>query len=319
MSDSTPGPADSAVAPPQQQAKPKKSDEARQRREPRKSRRVLAMLGVAALLFAGVAAWIASQPMPYVTHREILELATAIEATKNSQQLLRHVDSKWFDGLPAEARELVTKPRDDANILYTFLTVADERTQRPRLLFRLHQRTPSRTAGVGATTTVFDYQEMVADRRDGVVKVVDVRSLAGGDVWLDARRDATSEATPALASLLAAVQSRKQAEALAAFLALPPDERSTTTARLLLLRAMDTRDADAFLALSREVRTWLPKNLAPAFRVLFDAQFATPPITGQLRDDVRAAIGWIQLRIPDDAWLGAFARAMLTTAPADPK
>jgi len=311
---STGSPNDATLSP--AAARAKKSEEARKRREPKKNRRVLGMLALAGVLFAGAAAWIASQPMPYVTHREILELATAIEATKNCEQLLRYVEPRLFEGLPAEAKELVTKPRDDSNILYTFLTVADERTKRPRLLFRLHQRAPVRAAGV-ATTTVFDYQEMVADRVDEVVKVVDVRSLAGGDMWLSSWRGAAE--SPALGPLLAAVQARKQADAVAAFHALPPEERSGLPARRMLLHAMDTKDADGFLTLSREVWTWYPPNLAPAFRVLFDAQFATPPIQGQLRDDVRAAIGRIQMRIPDDAWLGAFARAMLTTPPADPK
>lgn len=314
MSDPTPG--TTGGTPPPPQAKPKKSEEARRRREPKQNRRVVVMLGIAGVLFAGLVVWITSQPIPYVTHREILDLAITIEATKNSEEMLRHFDPRLFEGLPAEAKEMVTKPRDDANVLYTFLTVADERTKRPRLLFRLHQRSPSKTPGVGATTTVFDYQEMVADRLDGVVKVVDVRSLAGGDMWLSAWRGAAAAPNPAL---LAAVQSKKQAEVVAAFQALPQDERAALPARIALLRAMDTHDADGFLALSREVWTWYPPNLAPAFRVLFDAQTATPPIRGQLRDDVRAAIGRIQVRIPDDAWLGAFARAMLTTPPEDPK
>ena len=299
----------------------KKSEEARKRREPKSRKRVYVVVAITLALFAGLAAWISTRPMPYVTHREILLLATAIEATKSSEQMLRHFDAELFRGLPPNIAQIVSMNRDDPSITYTFLTVADERTQRPRLLFRVHKSFEVRM-GIGGRTTVIDYQEMVAGRRGDAVKVTDFRSVAVGDMWWTAMRDPREggppPATPTMAALREAVDAKNQTNAVKAFQALPPEERALVAARATLLSCMDTADADGFLTLSREVRTWLPENLAPPFRVLFDAQFAPLPLGAQLRQDVREAIGRIQVRIPDDMWLGAFMRAM-TAVPPDAK
>ena len=311
MTDPTPVPGKDPSQPPPPPAT-KRSDEARRRREPKRSKRVFVVLTVAAAAFAGLAAWIMSQPLPYVTHREILDLAMAIERTKNADQLRQLFDPEFFRGLDRDEVERAWHWQDDPAVHLTFLTSVDGRTQRPRLLFRLQSQKPGKA---GSTTTLIDFHEMVAGRLADGVKVVDFRSLMANDIWFrSAAAGPAGSGTPeGLAPLTGA---RTQSEAVAAFQALSAERRAEQLTRIALLKFADPRDRDGFAVLTREVRAWVPENLSPAFRLLYHAQFAETPLDEAGKDEVRAAIGRIQLRIPDPHnWLGAFFRALTKNDP----
>src|SRR5262245_35630408 len=123
----------------------------RQQRRQRRSRGViLCLAAVGAAGFAAFAVWIGSSEPPYVTHREVMAMAVAIENAQSLAELQRLVR---FDA-GAQLTPVPTLPDGESATdvtawiwgiksmaHYTFLGGRDEQTARPRLLFRANTDT----------------------------------------------------------------------------------------------------------------------------------------------------------------------------------
>jgi len=202
---------------------------------------------VVAVVFGGLAAWLANQEPPRITHAEAMVMATAVEQATTLaqlQQLVRFTP-------PAQAQPLTALPSggtmaDPAEAIlfrksidsYTFVGTRGEGTDDTRLLFRCEK-----------DLILGDYQEVRLRRLEGQVRITDLWSMAW-DGWMrdlleERARLAPGDKEPHRA-FDAAIADKAPANLVAAFRALPEAYRRARTVGAAMLWSLDSRDVVVF-------------------------------------------------------------------------
>jgi hypothetical protein len=283
----------------------------RQQRRQRRSRGVvLALAAVGAVLFTSVTVWLGSSNAPYVTHREVMAIAVAIEGAQSVDEVRRMVRFDAPAGTwPVSPFPSESAPTDLASWIwlfksktsYAYLGARDEQTERPRLLFR-----------ATLPTKLIDYQELRVARDASGIRVVDLYSMFH-DRWFSEllhERERLADALhgPQVAALTAAVTSRDAPAAIAMYRALPDTVRASVIFGVELLSAFPI-DERVFTELREQHRDWL----ALGFHALVCAQvddFANKP--AWLLDAALQVLPRIKARTDDDEWTISLTKALKT-------
>ena len=283
----------------------------RQQKRSRKTLFVALAFGAAAL--GAVAVWQATSELPFLTHREAISTALALEEASSIERVRALVRSAVvpppvpLPGVPqpvASVAEWIWSCKSVQH--YTFLGVADERTDAVRLRFRVH----AEAEGEGGAKTLVDYHDFRIARVDGAVVVTDVRSLLCGGWFTDLARErerlAPEMAAPSGQAFTAAMTQSQAGAMLAAFRALPEPARRSIANGTTLLAALVTRELgperDSVVRDAvDDLRTLHPEKRAMDLWLLYHVQ--THGYGDRLREDAMRAVERLSPAVDDAAWM----------------
>jgi hypothetical protein len=288
-------------------------------RAPRKKpahrkRRLLLIAGGVAVLGA-VAVWQATSELPFVTHREVMATALALENAKSAAALRTLL--AFDDPVPRIALPGIPDPPTDVadwiqehktRHHFTYLDAADERTKHTRLRFRVH--TVLERANGENELLLLDYHELKIDRRAGKVVVVDVRSLLCGGWFTELAQErehiAASMSSPAGQAFTAALAGTDARGMLAAFRALDEPARHAIGNGSALLGALAARDVGAarepvFREAVTELRTLHPDSRTIDLWLLYHVQ--AHGVDDETRGDAIHAVERLAPRVEDGDWM----------------
>jgi hypothetical protein len=284
----------------------------RPRHPPRRRKGLLAVIALLIAVFAAAAWWLASSTVPYVTHREAIRMAVAIEGATSLEQL-RALIADDVPALPDLPVASGSPPGFDnvagriwwhkTECKFTFLGLQGDRSAGGVLPFRSLFR-----------DLYVDYVELRLEKRNGEVRVVDLRSFSlFGMWWTEALRQL--ERVSAWGLPAAVLASR------------PPESTAVDFETLLgMLRAAPEQDRQLVLVLGTELaarffrrnadysslrqhalefRTRYPDNLTADVMVLYEAvtAFVTNRLEPLLRKDALAALDRLHARFGDEAYI----------------